>query len=161
MAKEKTPRGYPLDPQCARKRRFAIATLMFARKYANSAFVLAFRCKMRARKYHATNKSKKFLPPATRLGLAQISNKNGKARRLAPANPSAGWDICPADGGLLQKQKPLHHSSFLIPHSSFFILHSSLFILHSSLLHSAFCILHSAFFPRRPPWTSSPNSPNK
>jgi hypothetical protein len=31
--------------------------------------------------------------------------QDATAKILANADPSAGWDICPADGGILQKQK--------------------------------------------------------
>jgi len=101
----RAPRGSPLEPLCARKRRYVITSLMFARNQAYSAFASTASKKPRSRKGHACRKTKVFAmcyaPP-----LAQISNKNGIAKTFANASPSAGCDICPADGGILQNKKP-------------------------------------------------------
>ena len=66
--------------------------------------------KMRTQKMHAGRKARVFAicnAPCDR----ENSKQNGAAKIPASANPSAGCDICPADGGILQKQKPRRSSS--------------------------------------------------
>jgi len=58
-----------------------------------------------------TKRKKKSLLSATPPISHEFQTKTGKQKPLPNANPSAGWDICPADGGHLQKQNPRRSSS--------------------------------------------------
>ena len=101
MAKEKEPKGrMPFGfPQCAVAGEINLAARRKSRQLQILRLQVKKTCKHGSRSDSALTNDVSFcLVPCDRRKLKQ----DGKAKAFASANPSAGWDICPADGGGLR-----------------------------------------------------------